>query len=69
MVYFQYLVWNLVILIDEKHSLLAANPKILVCEGVRSVPSNGSELPSVLDDSMEEAETENQLFDGINFLT
>jgi hypothetical protein len=49
---------NYFIVIKESFQLLLADIKVFKCECIWDVPTNGSELSSVLNDSMEERESE-----------
>lgn len=54
----EHLVWDFLVVFNKDLELLSGHHQILVGEGVRNIPSNWSELSSVLDDGMEEAEAE-----------
>lgn len=53
----EYFIRDHFVLIQQHSKLPLANAQVFVCKLVRDIPSNGSELPPVLDNRMEEAET------------
>jgi hypothetical protein len=50
------------IVIEESLQLLLADIKVFKCECICDVPTNGTELSSVLNNSMEEGESEHKSF-------
>jgi hypothetical protein len=58
----QHFVRNFLISIKESLELDLANIEFLIHKGIRDIPSNSSELSSILSDSMEEAEGEQKHF-------
>jgi len=58
----KYFEWHFVIDVQEVLQLHLTASEFLLHEGVLNIPSNSSELSSVLDNSMEEGETEQQFF-------
>jgi len=56
----QHLKWNHLIIIQEQLELFLTDIKIFECERIWNVPADGTELSSVLDDSVEEGETEKE---------
>ena len=49
-----------VVLVEEHVELLGADPQVRLVELVGDVPSQGSELPPLLHESVEEAEAEQE---------
>ena len=54
----KHLVRNFIISLDENFELTAGNVEIFVGERVGDVPADGTELSAVLDDGVEESESE-----------
>lgn len=52
----EHLVWHFIEIVEENLQLLLAHTVIFIGEGVRNIPADTTELSSILDDSMEEAE-------------
>lgn len=61
----KYFEINLIIVIKETLKLLSAHIKIFEGECIWNIPANGSELSSVLYDSMEEREREHEFLEFI----
>lgn len=61
------LVGNEIVCLYKRLELSPAHNKVLIREGIWDVPADGSELSSILHDSMEEGETEKKLFVRIRF--
>ena len=57
----EHLVGYLVVCFHELLQLASADDQIFVGEGVGDIPADGTELSSVLDDGVEEAEAEEDL--------
>jgi len=56
----EYLVWNFRVTLNKDLELLSRDHEILIGEGIWDVPTDWSELSSILDDGVEEAETEEE---------
>ena len=54
----EHLVWDIIVFVKQHPQLFLADHQIFICELISNVPTNGPELSSVLNDSMEEAESE-----------
>lgn len=54
--------------VQEDLKLSLADSVIFLCEGIRNVPTNTTELSSILHDSMEETESKQELFVSFGFL-
>jgi len=57
----QHLIWHFVEVLNEDLKLATRHHQIFVGEGVGNVPADGSKFTSVLNDSVEEAESEKKL--------
>lgn len=59
----QHLVGHFLVLVKQHHQLALAHEQVFVRELIGNVPADGSELPPILNDRVEEAKSENQLFE------
>lgn len=64
---FTYLERNLLILIEEHPHLRLAHPQIAISEVVADVPAEWTELPPLLNDSVEQRGGEHQFLPFVNF--
>jgi hypothetical protein len=65
----QYLVRDFIVTLNKDLELLSGYHEILIGEGIWNIPTDWSELSSVLDDGVEEAETEEKSLYWIGFFT